>query len=63
VREHLRRLRPASVRPAQRTGYRPAQVLQLNWAEMPTRPTIAGRERCVYALVGACAFFCVSVGG
>ncbi len=53
VREHLRRLRPASVRPAQRTGYRPAQVLQLDWAEMPTRPTIAGRERRVYALVAA----------
>ena len=53
VREHLRRLRPASVRPAQRTGYRPAQVLQLDWAEMPSRPTIAGRERRVYALVAA----------
>ena len=51
VREHLRRLRPSSVRPAQRTGYRPAQVLQLDWAEMPTRPRIAGRERRVYALV------------
>src|SRR5206468_2088484 len=45
VREHLRRLRPSSVRPAQRTGYRPAQVLQFDWAEMPTRPRIAGRER------------------
>jgi transposase len=53
VREHLRRLRPSSVRPAQRTGYRPAQVLQLDWAEMPTRPCIAGRERRVYALVAA----------
>jgi len=53
VREHLRRLRPSSVRPAQRTGYRPAQVLQLDWAEMPTRPRIAGRERRVYALVAA----------
>jgi hypothetical protein len=39
------------VRPAQRTGYRPAQVLQLDWGEMPTRPRIAGRERRVYALV------------
>jgi hypothetical protein len=39
------------VRPAQRTGYRPGQVLQLDWAEMPTRPRIAGRERRVYALV------------
>jgi transposase len=53
VREHLRRLRPSSVRPAQRTGYRPAQVLQLDWAEMPTRPRVAGRERRVYALVAA----------
>jgi len=53
VREHLHRLRPSSVRPAQRTGYRPAQVLQLDWAEMPTRPRIAGRERRVYALVAA----------
>src|SRR5205814_4491553 len=35
VREHLRRLRPSRVRPAQRTGYRPAQVLQFDWAEMP----------------------------
>jgi hypothetical protein len=28
-------------------------VLQLDWAEMPTRPRIAGRERRVYALVAA----------
>jgi transposase len=53
VRERLRRLRPSTVRPAQRTGYRPGQVLQLDWAEMPTRPRIAGRERRVYALVAA----------
>jgi hypothetical protein len=39
------------VRPAQRTGYRPGQVLQLDWGEMPTRPRIAGRERRIYALV------------
>jgi transposase len=51
VREHLRRLRPSQARPAQRTGYRPGQVLQLDWAEMPTRPQLAGRERRVYALV------------
>ena len=44
-------LRPTAVRPAQRTGYRPGQVLQLDWGEMPTRPKIAGRERRVYALV------------
>ena len=53
VRAHLQRLRPASVRPAQRTGYRPGQVLQLDWAEMPRRPRIAGRERRVYALVAS----------
>ena len=46
-----RELRPRPVRPAQRTGYRPGQVLQVDWAEMPTRPRIAGRERRVYALV------------
>jgi transposase len=51
VRRRLQRLRPKSVRPAQRTGYRPAQVLQLDWGEMPTRPKLAGRERRVYALV------------
>jgi transposase len=53
VRAHLRELRPRPVRPAQRTGYRPGQVLQLDWGEMPTRPTIAGRERRVYALVAS----------
>jgi transposase len=51
VRRRLRELRPRSVRPAQRTGYRPGQVLQLDWAEMPTRPVVAGRERRVYVLV------------
>jgi transposase len=39
------------VRPAQRTGYRLGQVLQLDWGEMPTRPRIAGRERRIHALV------------
>jgi transposase len=53
VRRRLRELRPPMVRPAQRTGYRPAQVLQLDWAEMPTRPRVAGRERRVYALVAS----------
>jgi transposase len=53
VRSHLQRLRPRSVRPAQRTGYRPGQVLQFDWAEMPTRPVIAGRERRVYALLAS----------
>jgi transposase len=51
VRKRLAALRPREVRPAQRTGYRPGQVMQVDWAEMPTRPTIAGRERRVYALI------------
>jgi transposase len=45
VKRRLRELRPRQVRPAQRTSYRPGQVLQLDWAEMPTRPIVAGRER------------------
>jgi transposase len=53
VQARLQRLRPSRVRPAQRTGYRPGQVLQLDWAEMPTRPTVAGRERRVYALLAS----------
>ena len=53
VRRRLRELRPPVVRPAQRTGYRPGQVLQLDWAEMPTRPKVAGRERRVYALLAS----------
>ena len=51
VRKRLATLRPRQVRPAQRTGYRPGQVLQLDWGEMPTRPKLAGRERRIYALV------------
>src|SRR6266581_5822910 len=51
VQARLQQLRPSTVRPAQRTGYRPGQVLQLDWGEMPTRPTLAGRERRVYALL------------
>ena len=51
VRRRLATMRPKDVRPAQRTGYRPGQVLQLDWGEMPTRPKIAGRERRIYALV------------
>ena len=53
VKRRLRELRPPRARPAQRTGYRPGQVLQLDWAEMGTRPTIAGRERRVYALIAS----------
>src|SRR5438874_2614459 len=53
VQEHVQRLRTSRVRPAQRTGYRPGQVLQLDWAEMPTRPKLAGRERRVYALLAS----------
>lgn len=53
VRLRLQRLRPPALRPAQRTGYRPGQVLQLDWAELPTRPMIDGRERRVYALLAS----------
>jgi transposase len=53
VRRRLRELRPREVRPAQRTGYRPGQVMQLDWTEMPTRPKLFGRERRVYALVAS----------
>ncbi len=56
VRKRMALLRPCAVRPAQRTGYRPAQVMQVDWAEMPTRPKIAGRERRVYALI--CSLSC-----
>jgi len=51
VRKRMARIRPRSERPAQRTGYRPAQVMQVDWAEMPSRPKIAGRERRLYALI------------
>jgi transposase len=53
VRRRMAAIRPREVRAAQRTGYRPGQVMQVDWAEMPTRPRIAGRERRVYALVCA----------
>src|SRR5688500_7367439 len=53
VKKRLARMRPSEVRPAQRTGYRPGQVMQLDWAEMPTRPKVAGRERRVYALIAS----------
>jgi transposase len=56
VKKRLARMRPAKVRPAQKTGYRPGQVLQLDWAEMPTRPKVAGRERRVYALIASLPF-------
>jgi len=56
VKKRLAGLRPSRARPAQRTGYRPGQVLQLDWAEMPTRPRIAGRERRVYALIASLPF-------
>jgi transposase len=51
VKRRLRELRPPVVRAAQRTGYRPGQVVQVDWAEMPTRPRVLGRERRVYAQV------------
>ena len=56
VHKRLAVLRPRAVRPAQRTGYRPGQVMQVDWAEMPTRPQFAGRERRVYALICSLPF-------
>lgn len=56
VRKRLAQLRPGRERAAQKTGYRPGQVLQVDWAEMPTRPRIAGRERRVYALICSLPF-------
>ncbi len=56
VRKRLAALRPRSERRAQKTGYRPGQVLQVDWAEMPTRLGIAGRERRVYALICSLPF-------
>jgi transposase len=56
VRKRLAEMRPRVQRPAQRTGYRPGQVAQFDWAEMPTRPKIAGRERRVYALICSLPF-------
>jgi hypothetical protein len=40
VKKRLARMRPARVRPAQKTGDRPSELLQLDWAEMPTRPKV-----------------------
>jgi transposase len=51
VKRRLRELRPPAVRAAQRKGYRPGQVAQVDWAEMESRPRILGRERRIYALV------------
>jgi transposase len=51
VRRRLAELRPPAARPAQRTGYAPGQVAQVDWAEMPSRPVLLGRERRVYALI------------
>jgi transposase len=56
VRKRLAELRPRCERPAQKTGYRPGQVMQVDWAEMPTRPSVLGRERRVYALICALPF-------
>ena len=56
VRRKLAGLRPREERAAQRTGYRPGQVVQFDWGEMPTRPRIGGVERRVYALVASLPF-------
>jgi transposase len=59
VRTRMATLRPREVRAAQRAAYWPGQVMQVDWAEMPTRPRIAGCERRVYALV--CSLPCVVI--
>ena len=51
VRRRLAELRPPSVRPAQRTGYLPGQLAQVDWGEMASRPRILGAERRICALV------------
>ena len=51
MRRRLAELRPPAVRAAQRTGYLPGQVAQVDWAEMESRPRLLGRERRVYALI------------
>jgi transposase len=51
VKRRLAELRPPPVRAAQRTGYAPGQVAQVDWAEMESRPRVLGRERRIYALV------------
>jgi transposase len=56
VRRRLAGLRPRVERPAQRTGYRPGQVVQFDWSEMRTRPRIEGVERRVYALIASLPF-------
>jgi len=56
VKKRMAALRPRGGRAAQRTGYRPGQVMQVDWAEMPTRPRVAGRERRVYALICSLPF-------
>jgi transposase len=57
----LAELRPKPVRAAQKTGYRPGQVMQVDWAEMPTRPRVYGRERRVYALICTLPFSGASI--
>ena len=51
VRRRMAMIRPGAPRPAQRTGYRPGQVMQVDWAEMPTRPKIAGRAESPLAAI------------
>ena len=51
VRRRLAELRPPPARPAQRTGYAPGQVAQVDWAEMESRPKLLGRQRRIYALI------------
>jgi len=52
VRVHLRRVRPRPINAFQRTVYRPGEIGQADWAQMPDRiPDAYGKLRPVYALV------------
>jgi hypothetical protein len=44
VRRRLAGLRPREERPAQQTGYRPGQVVQFAWGEMPTVLKLGGAQ-------------------
>ena len=50
VKRRLRELRSPAEGAAQWTGDSPGQMLQVDLAEMPTRPRVMGRKRRVYAL-------------
>src|SRR5947209_6982184 len=56
VRRKLQTLRPREERAAQRTGYRPGQVVQFDWGEMSTRPRVVRWNQRFLHLRGHYAF-------